>query len=194
VLLVLVTVAAQSVLSAAGPASETLIRGVEQQLLEPERAFRLSARHIDTQTLELSYKIADGYYMYRGRFKFVLEPKSSGKTGKARFSRGEMKQDPTFGRVEVYRDSVRILLPVSMAGGPNNSINASPARLRVTSQGCADVGVCYPPQHQTLTINAGVGGVFFPDIAANSGSATAHKQFAPGDVPPSLADALRNKR
>src|SRR4030067_2785763 len=45
-------------------------------LLEPEKAFRMSTRAIDARTLEVSFAIADGYYMYRERFKFALEPGS----------------------------------------------------------------------------------------------------------------------
>ena len=78
-LFLLSTLAAQPVPEAAAPASELPIHSVEQELLEPERAFQLSARHHDSQTIELTYKIAEGYYMYRGRFKFLLEPKTSGK-------------------------------------------------------------------------------------------------------------------
>lgn len=194
VLLLLATLAAQSVLAAAGPASESPVRSAEQELLEPGRAFQLSARHFDSQTIELTYKIAEGYYMYRGRFKFVLEPKTSGKAGKARFSNGKMKQDPTFGRVEVYRESVRILLPIVMTGGDDASASAKKVRLRVTSQGCADVGVCYPPQHETLTIGPAERGVILPDGVVSSGSFTAPQQSTRGAAGQSLTDSLRNNR
>lgn len=194
VLLLLATLAAQSALAADRTPSESSAPSVEQDLLEPERAFQLTARHTDAQTIELTYKIAEGYYMYRGRFKFMLEPKTSGQAGKARFSKGEMKQDPTFGRVEVFRKSVRILLPVAMAGGEDVSANALKVRLNVTSQGCADIGVCYPPQHETLTIKPANRGVIFPDGVAHLGSFTAPQQFTPGAAPQSLTDALRSNR
>ena len=74
--------------------------GAEPELLEPERAFQLSAVYKDSKTVELRYKIADGYYMYRGRFKFDLGSVSAARLGKAMFPKGNMKQDPSFGRVE----------------------------------------------------------------------------------------------
>jgi thiol:disulfide interchange protein DsbD len=48
-----------------------------QDLLEPEKAFRMQARALDAQTLEVRFAIADGYYMYRERFKFALEEPGS---------------------------------------------------------------------------------------------------------------------
>lgn len=131
----------------------------EPELLEPERAFQLTAKRLDNKTVELTFKIAEGYYMYKGRFKYAAEPVTSAKLGKATVSKGKLKQDATFGRVEVYRDSVRILLPVA----PLQRDMASPLRLKVTSQGCADVGVCYPPFSQTLTFAGANLDVVFPD-------------------------------
>ena len=63
---------------------------VEPALLEPERAFQLSAQRKDLKNVELRYKIADGYYMYRPRFKFAAVPATSAKLGKATFSKGKM--------------------------------------------------------------------------------------------------------
>ena len=71
----------------------------EADLLEPERAFQLSARYKDPKTVDLQFKIADGYYMYRSKFKFAIEPANVAKLKKASLSKGVMKTDPTFGRV-----------------------------------------------------------------------------------------------
>ena len=76
-------------------------------LLEPEKAFRFSARAIDAATLEVRYQIADGYYMYREKFRFTAEPADI-KLGKAAFPDGKVKQDEFFGRVETYRKDVTI--------------------------------------------------------------------------------------
>lgn len=137
--------------------------GAEPELLEPERAFQLSAVYKDSKTVELRYKIAEGYYMYRGRFKFDLGPVSAARLGKATFPKGNMKQDPTFGRVETYRDSVRILLPVTSMGKRLASSDAPALHLKVTAQGCADAGVCYPPMRQTLTLLPATLGVVLAD-------------------------------
>ena len=57
-------------------------------LLEPEKAFRMSARALDAQTVEVSFAIAEGYYMYRERFRFAADPASSAKLGTPQFPPG----------------------------------------------------------------------------------------------------------
>ena len=116
-----------------------------QDLLPPEVAFKFSAQALDANTLEVRFRIADGYYMYRDKFKFAVEPESV-KLGAAQFPQGDIHNDEFFGKVETYRKEVRIGLPITR--------DASMARLKlaVTSQGCADVGVCYVPQVQTAAI------------------------------------------
>ncbi|MGH8136499.1 MAG: protein-disulfide reductase DsbD N-terminal domain-containing protein, partial [Steroidobacteraceae bacterium] len=80
-------------------------------LLAPEQAFRFSARLIEPGLVELRYRIADGYYMYRDKFRFTAIPKSAG-LGKARFPPGKIENDEFFGRVETYRGELVIMLPV----------------------------------------------------------------------------------
>ena len=129
--------------------------------LEPEQAFPFSARVVDAKTIEVKYGIADGYYLYRERFKFALDPATSGGAtlGEPVLPKGEIKFDETFGKnVEHYRHEVAVRLPVSGAAGP--------VTLLSTSQGCADAGLCYPPQQARATlIMTAAGG------AANSPSA-----------------------
>ena len=106
-------------------------------LLEPEKAFRMSTRALDANTVEVRFDIAEGYYMYRERFRFALAPGSTARLGAPQFPPGARKKDEFFGEVEIYRKQVAIRLPVEGAAGPLD--------LTVTSQGCADVGVCYVP-------------------------------------------------
>ena len=123
-------------------------------LLEPEKAFRLSVRALDPATLEVHYQIADGYYLYREKFRFAAEPRLPSpagaaaltiKLGKPEFPAGQVKQDEFFGRVETYRKDLFIRIPVE--GGVQQ------LKLLVTSQGCADVGVCYVPQTQSVDVS-----------------------------------------
>ena len=113
-------------------------------LLEPEKAFRMSARALDAGTAEVSFAIAEGYYMYRERFRFAVDPGSAGKLGTPQFPPGTRKKDEFFGDVETYRKQVTIRLPFENWQGP--------LHLTVTSQGCADVGVCYIPMDSKVTI------------------------------------------
>lgn len=114
-----------------------------EDLLEPEQAFKFSAQQTDADTLEVHYQIADGYYMYRERFKFSL---SGGTLATPQFPAGKLKSDPTFGKVETYQHEVRIKLPFT------RSANATSVTLNATSQGCAEAGVCYTPMDSVASI------------------------------------------
>jgi thiol:disulfide interchange protein DsbD len=118
----------------------------EGDLLEPEQAFRMSAQALDAETIEVHFQIADGYYLYREKFKFSAEP--AGVTlGTARFPAGKIKQDEYFGKVEAYHQSFSFKLPVRLAAGTSPNIT-----LKVVAQGCAEAGVCYPPFAQTAQL------------------------------------------
>src|SRR5256885_9127599 len=120
-------------------------------LLEPDKAFRFSARALDARTVEVRYGIADGYYLYRDRFRFAAEPASVA-LGQPQFPKGQIHEDKFLGKQETYRKEVRIRLPVEAAG-------AERMKLQVTSQGCADLGVCYVPQVQSADLRlASLGG------------------------------------
>jgi thiol:disulfide interchange protein DsbD len=112
------------------------------ELLEPEKAFQFSARALGDDAVEVSFAIAEGYYMYRERFKFEAQ---NARLGAAELPRGLRKTDEFFGDTEVYRNEVHVRVPVA-AGA------ADPLRLVVTSQGCADIGVCYVPMESRATI------------------------------------------
>jgi len=118
-----------------------------QELLEPDQAFALSLHVRDAETLEASWKIAKGYYMYRDKFKFesldpalVLKP--------AIIPAGKKKSDPSFGTVETYVNAVTIRLPIGQRIGSTHTV-----KLRITAQGCNEpVGVCYPPIVKELSV------------------------------------------
>ena len=117
----------------------------ELKLLPPEEAFRLSARALDTRTLEANFVIAKGYYLYRDKLAFRVEPTPPA-LGSASLPSGRVKDDPFFGQVETYRDRVVVRLPLDQAV-PGRTLT-----LVANSQGCADAGVCYPPNVQRIAI------------------------------------------
>ncbi len=105
-----------------------------QDYLPPEQAFVFSAKMLNANTIAVSYVIADGYYMYRERFKFSA---ANTKLGKVKFPAGKIKFDETFNKdVETYRKKVTIEIPVEANGA---------FTLVSIGQGCADAGLCYPP-------------------------------------------------
>ncbi len=118
------------------------------ELLPPEQAFRLSGR-MDGDRLIAEYRIAPGYYMYRKQFAFDSETDGV-ELGQAEIPPGHKKKDEFFGEVETYRDTVTISVPVTFQGQPPAEI-----RVKARGQGCADMGVCYPPLFQTLKLQPG---------------------------------------
>lgn len=111
------------------------------EFLPPEEAFRFSASMPDANIVEVRFAIADGYYMYRERFAFRTE---GAKLGEAVFPQGVVKYDETFQKdVETYKKQVSIRLPVEVQGQ---------FTLAVTSQGCSDKGLCYPPMESKVQL------------------------------------------
>lgn len=158
-------------------------------LLAPEQAFAVSARFRDAKTIELNYKIADGYYMYRKRFRVTSESPAF-KIAKIVTPKGSVKQDATFGRVETYRKSVRVLLPVKRHDDATRAAD-DVIKVAVTSQGCADVGVCYPPYLHNLTLVVGSSDMVTPIVAGNA--APAALSVPNGSKSPGIADMLIKK-
>ncbi len=115
------------------------------ELLEPEKAFRISTEPLDGRNVEVRFEIAEGYYMYRDRFKFQTE--SGRMLADVELPPGERKRDPFFGETETYRRQVSMRVPLSDEDAARGSV-----RLKVTSQGCSDQGVCYTPLEQTVTV------------------------------------------
>jgi thiol:disulfide interchange protein DsbD len=117
----------------------------EDDLLPVDEAFALTARATGADAIALDWKIADGYYLYRHRMSAVPAA-GAGSAGALVLPRGKAHTDEFFGRVETFRGSVRATLAEVVAQG-----GASIA-LTVKYQGCADLGICYPPQTRTLTV------------------------------------------
>lgn len=117
-------------------------------LLEPEQAFRFSARVAGPDVIEVRYRIAEGYYMYRDKFRFSVGPGSVG-LGQPDFPPGTIIEDEFFGKSETYRRELTVRIPVQRPAG------LKAFTLRAVSQGCADVGVCYIPLTQTARLYLG---------------------------------------
>jgi thiol:disulfide interchange protein DsbD len=123
-----------------------------QDFLAPEQAFAFGARMRDAATIEVSFRIADGYYMYRDKIAVSAEGAT---LGKVEIPRGTIKFDPNFDKeLETLRQQLTLAIPVQASGS---------FKLKVTSQGCADKGLCYPPMESVATLSTANSGV---DVAA----------------------------
>jgi thiol:disulfide interchange protein DsbD len=112
--------------------------------LPPDLAFKISAKVVGTDQLAITWDIADGYYLYRDKMKFISKTEQI-QTVTPTFPEGETKHDDNFGDMVVYHKHLSI--PLSLI-----TKSASSIQLLVQYQGCADKGVCYPPQKKTFDL------------------------------------------
>ncbi len=130
-------------------AGNGLLAAVSNQpkFLPADQVFHVSAAAAGPSAIRLDWSIRDGYYLYRSRLK--VTDASGAPLGVLQLPAGQIKMDPYFGREEIYRREVSGLLPL----GRNARGGAGDVSLRVTYQGCADAGLCYPPITKTLSVS-----------------------------------------
>ena len=114
------------------------------QFLRPDEAFNVTAQATE-QGLTVTWQIAPKYYLYKKRFAVkAVSPELS--LGAMQVPGGDLIEDDYFGISEIYRDSVQIEVPLT------NVLEAGTYTFEVTSQGCADAGLCYPPESRLLKV------------------------------------------
>lgn len=117
----------------------------ESELLPIEDAFALTATATERGRIEFHWKIAEGYYLYKHRMG--VQPASSDfKFNPLQLPDGKRYTDEFFGEVETYRGDVTAVLTGAAADGVER------VEFRVKYQGCADIGICYPPHTQSITV------------------------------------------
>jgi thiol:disulfide interchange protein DsbD len=128
-----------------------MVRAQQQDFLDPEKAFILRVQMAGPGAIQLQFKIAKGYYMYREQFAFKLDTQNV-KLGEGKFPVGLVKHDPTFDRkMELYFKEAVITLPIT--AWPKD-LPTNPFVLTVTGQGCAEAGICYPPMDFIVPMQA----------------------------------------
>jgi thiol:disulfide interchange protein DsbD len=109
-----------------------------QDVVRPEVAFPYTIE-ATASAVELRFAVLDGYYLYRERFGFATSTPGI-RLGAPQFPRGEDHEDEFFGKQEVYRREFTITLPYTRTDAVDR------LDLELKLQGCADIGLCYPPQ------------------------------------------------
>ncbi|MEM7054029.1 MAG: protein-disulfide reductase DsbD [Pseudomonadota bacterium] len=130
-------------------------------LLPVEEAFALDAQVADDQrSVELNWQVAEGYYLYRHAFRFT--PANDALSfGEPEISAGIAYEDEFFGAVEVYRGVARVRLPIAALPADGQ------LDFTVGFQGCADLGVCYPPHRQQISLVSSAGAAVTGPVAVN---------------------------
>ena len=147
-------------------ASVATVAGDEEPL-PPDQAFVMSAKTLSADMIRAEWHIVDGYYMYRDKFRF--DSNTNGiSTNPGIYPKGKVKEDEFFGKVETYRGNIVIDIPITRTS------DITTLDLTLTSQGCADIGICYPPQKQKVSLTlppmpAGASAPAASEVASDSG-------------------------
>ena len=115
----------------------------EEALLPADEAFAFKAK-VANDEIQLKWDIAPGYYLYKEKIKITSD--YSKQLGVAKFPKAKIKNDEFFGKVGTYRNNVVVSIPV-LPG------DAKSILLNITFQGCADLGVCYPPITKSVALD-----------------------------------------
>jgi thiol:disulfide interchange protein DsbD len=149
-----------------------ILKAADGDLLEPEQAFRYTARMLDAKTIEAQFRVADGYYLYQDKIKFTAD---SVKLGKPDFPPAKIKQDDIVGREDIYPTDFKVKIPVE-AAKPGQHFN-----LTATYQGCAgQFGICFPPIETKLPFDVPTAAKPEP---ASTQPATMHTEPVPTVAP-----------
>jgi thiol:disulfide interchange protein DsbD len=155
-LLILVTTLAGSV-----SAKPWWLRGVESNdadYLPPDVAFRVAAADIDGNVVRVRWVIADGYYLYKHKMEIKAESPDLVISAPS-LPQGIIKTDPYLGTQETYEQQVEATVAYTRFDA-----GAHPLQIKVTYQGCAKAGLCYPP----------ISKVLFPNHATPVATAASH--------------------
>ena len=177
-----------------GSSAGSVLASLQQDsnFLQVDQAFQFDFVQQKDQ-LQLSWHIADGYYLYRDRIKLAGVAVSFSHPA---YPTGEPHEDEYFGKMEVYRQSLQLTVPLS-------DIDKD-AVLKVRYQGCAEAGLCYPPvtkevplsqlTAQQSTAEAVAAGLSSTATSANNEAATTPSPTDnAGQAPISVQDQLLTK-
>ena len=114
----------------------------QPDFLPANKAFIFTSERLATGETRLYWQIAAGYYLYQQRLKF----EGLSQEQQPVLPTGEVHHDEYFGQQQVYRQALELTIPASASG-----------QIKVSWQGCADAGLCYPPQSQLVSVSSGNG-------------------------------------
>ena len=152
-----------------------------EEFLPPEQAFVFKAQMQDNQNVQVTFSIAPNYYMYRDEFAFsVVSPDGSVvQNGAVKLPIAQNKFDENFGKeMAIYHRKVIINVPIKKIADSDGLF-----KLVVTSRGCADQGLCYPPRKTQAVLTAtGVAAALSKDASQSSAVAAQADAKAPKEA------------
>ena len=121
-----------------------------ETFLSPDEAFKLQLKAVDASHIQGAFTIAPGYYLYNKRIKFEIDPNSTGKVESVDLPAGEIKDDPNFGKQEVYHHDFNANILLS-------HLTHNEVTIAATYQGCSEKGLCYAPIKKLISVSVPTG-------------------------------------
>lgn len=122
----------------------------KREFLPVEEAFIPNVENVNDRQINITFDVQEGYYLYKDKFKFSVDEGNATQISLVELPKGKEKDDPLFGLTEVYSQDISIPITLTHESKVPSSLN-----LTVAYQGCAEDGICYPPQTVSLPINFG---------------------------------------
>ncbi len=149
----------------------------EDDLLPVDQAYVLSAEATGADAVAVRWKIAEGYYLYRHRISLEATGPAGVRSAAMQLPKGKPHEDEFFGKTEIYRSQLVATLPRIVGSGGQ-------VTLKIKYQGCADAGLCYPPQTRTLTVSLPGGSAAKAPSASTATATPASSGADDGDFNP----------
>lgn len=118
----------------------------EDMPLPADQAFNFSAPTISPQGVNLVWRIAPGYHLYKEHLQITLVSPKAAQLGKVMLPPGIPAENPIMGKFQQYQNNLSVMVPI-------HAPKYTAIRLLVSYQGCQDGGICYPPVTKTLSFN-----------------------------------------
>ena len=135
-------------LTSKSEANQLVDNTAEDDFLAPDVAFKLALSAQDAGTIQASFKVVPGYYLYRERIKFEIAADNNHEITSVMLPAGEIKDDPNFGKQEVYHHNFKANIQLADSSDKKVIIHA-------TYQGCSEKGLCYAPIKKTFNVQLG---------------------------------------
>jgi len=161
------------------------------QPLPPTEAFVPSATLAGEDTLQLDWHIEDGYYLYRDKLSLDVERPPGLSLGPLQHSEALIVSDDWFGEQATFRDSA-VTRAVLLGVGDERTSDGRVVEVAVTFQGCADIGLCYPPTTTRVSVELPATTTGFGAEASNGSGSTLDALFG-RDAPAAEPELLRSE-
>ena len=126
--------------------AEFIFENKKPNYLPVNEAFKLQPPILKNETIIVSWLIESGYYLYRDKFGFKFNDQNI-TIKSVQTPSSQTIEDPQFGSVEIYKDSVTVLIEIKQRS------KYEEVELEISYQGCAMKGLCYPPQKRNLLLS-----------------------------------------